>query len=85
LVSSCEPGDVGGTYQTTFHDNACILADSDSKPKLETIAGKVKVKSVPSSVTAFVVDCFNILQTKDHICSAYRINGFKLLLFGGTY
>lgn len=28
-----------------FHDNACILADSDSKPKLETVAGKVKVKS----------------------------------------
>lgn len=39
-----------------IHDNACILADSGSKPKLETVAGKGKVKRTPSSTTAFVVD-----------------------------
>ena len=27
-----------------FRDNACLLADSDSKPKVETVAGKGKVK-----------------------------------------
>lgn len=64
-----------------FHDNTCILADSDSKPKLETVAGKVKVKSVPSSVTAFVVDCLNkrscLISLSDYC--------LKLLLLSGTY
>ena len=53
---------------------ASSLADSDSKPKLETVAEKVKLKRTLSSTTIFVAS-FYILQTEDHV----QLNGFQLL------
>lgn len=55
------------TYLVIMHAS---LADSDNKPKLETVPGKVKVKKTPSSATAFDVGLYTILQTKDHVCSS---------------
>ncbi|WZZ46011.1 hypothetical protein YC2023_042270 [Brassica napus] len=47
--------------------------DSDNKPKLETVPGKVNVKKTPSSATAFDVGIYTILQTEDHVCSSWPV------------
>ncbi|KAF3510973.1 hypothetical protein F2Q69_00008455 [Brassica cretica] len=54
-------------------NHAGALADSDNKPKLETVPGKVNVKKTPSSATAFDVGIYTILQTEDHVCSSWPV------------
>ena len=70
--------DIECTYLVIMHAS---LADSDNKPKLETVPWKVNVKKTPSSATAFDVGIYTILQTEDHVCSSWPVWRFSTVAF----